>query len=663
MTPIPVAVTFPSSLRRAGLAGSALLLATLAAGPEAAAQSSTLPTLVVTPTLSPVPEDEVGNSLTVITAREIEEQHYQTLPEALRSVPGLHVVQSGPNGALTSIFTRGANSNQTLVLLNGRPIGDPSAANGAFNFAHLPLFNVRQIEVLRGPASSLYGSQAIGGVINIITKGGEGEPTVGGMVEVGTRNSLTTVANANGRFEGVGFDLTLSRVHGDGFSTTPENLRPPGAVDEADGYSNLSGSLALDAEITETVSASFFGAVIDTQSDLDLDPEDPDAREVTRQYFLDASLTGSFFDGIWSPTLSAGYSDYSRNDKDQPDDLDLLGFGFNSADVDNDGQRWGVELRNDFAIDENNLLTVGGKYEHEAFTAEGVQDFAGFVITSDSEADRDTWALYGQHRFSWDDRFFLTGSLRYDLPEGSDNALTWSITPLYHHKETGTKIRGSVGTAFKAPSLYELYGFSPNNFGNAFMGNPDLEPERSFGWEVGVEQTLLEDRVIVGATWFHNDIEDAINTVFTPSFDSTTVNNRDLKTYGVEAFIDVVPIDSVHLRLDYTFTETEFQDDGTRAFRRPRHQFNGTLAIELVDGLTVTGNLLAAGERYDLDYDTGAPIKPEAYMVVNMAVDYEVMEGVQVFARAENLLDEEYETADGFAGEGVQLFLGLRARY
>lgn len=662
MTSIPVPARNPS-LRRACLGGTAALALLLAAD-TAAAQTASLPTLVVTPTGgSPVPEEEVGNSLTVITAQEIEEQHYETLPEALRAVPGLHVVQSGPNGALTSVFTRGANSNQTLVLLNGRPIGDPSASNGAFNFAHLPLFNVQQIEVLRGPASALYGSQAIGGVVNIITKGGEGEPSVGGLVEVGTKNSLTTVANANGRFEGIGFDLTLSRLHTDGFSITPDNLRPSGAADEADGYTNLSGSLALDAELTETLSASFFGAIVDTEMEVDTDPEDPDSREVTRQIFLDGALAGSFFDGVWRPTLSAGYSDYERNDRDWPDNLDLLGFGFNSSDVDNEGSRWNVELRNDIAIDENNVLSIGGRFEQERFSSEGVSDFAGFVITQDSEAERDTWSVYGQHRFSWDDRFFVTGSLRYDAPEDSDNALTWSIAPLYHHKETGTKIRGSVGTAFKAPSLYELYGFSPTNFGNAFRGNPDLDPERSFGWEVGVEQSLFDERVIVGATWFHNDIEDAINTVFTPTFDSTTVNNRDLETYGLEAFIDVVPVESVHLRLAYTFTETEFQDDGSRAFRRPRHQFNGTLAIEIVEGLTVTGNVLAAGERYDLDYNSGAPIKPEAYTLVNMAVDYEVIEGLSVFARAENLLDAEYETADGFAGEGVQLFVGLRARY
>ena len=224
MTRIPS--VFLHSFHLAGcLAGAALLALAL---PAAAQQSAgTLPTLVVTPTKAPVPLDEVGSSITVITREVIEEQNFQTLPDLLKAVPGLHVVQGGPQGALTSVFTRGSNSNQTLVLLNGRPIGDPSATNGAFNFAHLPLFNVEQVEVLRGPASALYGSKAIGGVINIITRRGEGEPSFGAQVEIGTQATLNTIVNANGRLAGIGYDLTLSRLATDGFSVTPEDIRPP----------------------------------------------------------------------------------------------------------------------------------------------------------------------------------------------------------------------------------------------------------------------------------------------------------------------------------------------------------------------------------------------------------------------------------------------------
>ena len=241
--------------------------------------------------------------------------------------------------------------------------------------------------------------------------------------------------------------------------------------------------------------------------------------------------------------------------------------------------------------------------------------------------------------------------------------MTFTLTPLYHFKESGTKIRGSVGTGYKAPSLYELYGFSPTSFGNAFVGNPDLEPERSFGWEVGFDQALFEDRLILGATYFRSEIRDAINTEFDPmTFDSTTVNNRDLSVQGLELYLDVMPVDSVRLHLDYTFTHTELDDSGKQALRRPKHQVNGTLALDITDELTVTGNATLVGGRRDIGYYGGEKEMP-AYTVINAAISYDLLDGVTAYARAENLLDEDYESADGFQGAGLRLLVGLRASY
>lgn len=649
------------SIRTLCLAGAALAVLALPAGAEQTASS--LPALVVTPTKTPVPLDEVGSSVTVIDRQQIEEQHYQTLPELLRAVPGLSVIQTGSDGALTSVFTRGSNSNQTLVLLNGRPIGDPSASNGAFNFAHLPLFNVEQVEVLRGPASALYGSKAIGGVINIITREGDGEPTFGSQVEIGTQNTLNTILNANGRLAGIGYDVTLSRLSTDGFSATPAKLRPPGATDEADGYDNWAGSVALDGDITPNLSASFFGAIIDTRSDLDYSPEDPNGREATRQYFADAALKGTFLDGVWQPTLSFGYSNYFRNDKDEPDAFD--GIFPTSQDNDNKGWRWSAELQNDIVIDDQNTLTVGTEFEREWFKSSGTSDFGGgFVITNDSEASRDTVGVYAIHRFDWQEQFFLSSAVRFDAPENTDNAVTFTVAPAYLFKDSGTKIRGSVGTAYKAPSLYELYGFAPTSFGNAFVGNPDLEPERSFGFEVGFDQTLLDGKVTLGATYFHNHVRDAINTEFDPvTFDSTTVNNRDLTAQGAEVYIDIVPIESVRLHLDYTFTHAIFDDTDKQALRRPKHVLNGTLAIDITDELTLTGNFSLVGGRRDLDYYTGAEKDLPAYTLVNAAISYKVFDGVTAYVRAENMLDEDYETADGFQAPGLRMLAGVRVIY
>lgn len=655
MTRIPF-----TSLRSFYLAGAALALL---AAPAAAQQTLELSPLVVTATKSSVPADQVGSSITVITRQEIQEQNYQTLPEVLRNVPGLSVVQNGPQGALTAVFTRGSNSNHTLILLNGRPIADPSTPNGAFNFAHLPLFNVEQIEVLRGPASALYGSKAIGGVINIITRKGEGDPTFSGQVEVGTRNTLNSVLNANGALGGIGYDLTLSRLASDGFSVTPPAYRPFGAGSESDGYRNLSGSLGLSADLSDTLSASFFGAIVDTRFDNDPSPEDPNAREKTRQVILNGALSGSFFDGFWQPTLSIGYVDYDRNDKNSPD-----ARYDGHSDVDNDGWSLSAELQNDLILDEQNRLSLGVAFERESFSSSGATQFDSFppfppfVLTQDSDAERDTIGVYAIHRFQWDDSFFLTSAVRFDAPEETENAVTFTIAPSYTFHQTGTTIRGSVGTAYKAPSLYELYGYSPDSTGSAFYGNPDLDPERSFGWEIGFDQRLFEDRLTLGATYFYNDIEDAIVTVYTPTFDSTTVNNQDLKAQGAEVYLDIRPIESVRLRLDYTYTHTEMEDTGKQALRRPKHSFGGSLAIDITDRLWVTGNFNAIGGRRDVGF-YGGTVTPKAYTVVNAAIGYEMFDGVTLYARAENLLDQDYQPADGFAGPGLRLLVGLRTSY
>jgi len=636
----------------------ALLLSAVSVPALAEDPGTALPPLVVTASKHPEPLDQVGASLTVVTREEIERQNYRTLPELLQNVPGLSVVQSGPQGTLTSVFTRGSNSNQTLVLLNGRPIGDPSSPNGAFNFAHLTLFDVQQVEVLRGPSSALYGSQAIGGVINIITRRGEGEPSFSGLVEAGTQGTVNAALDANGRIAGVGYDLTLSRVGTNGFSATPERYRPLGAGAEADGYSNLTGSLALDADLTENLSASLFGSIVDSRVDYDASPEDPNSHEAARQYFINGALEGAFFDGFWQPTLSFGYSLYRRNDKDAPDD-----FSTTVGDVHNDGSRWSVELQNDIVVDERNLLSLGATYGRESFKSTGEQDFGGgFLLTQDSEADRGTFGLYAIDRFQWDESFFITGAARYDKTEDVDGAFTFTVAPLYRILETGTTLRGSVGTAFKAPSLYELYGYSPNSFGSAFFGNPDLKPERSFGFELGADQSFWDGRLTVGATYFNSWIDDAIVTVYLPTFDSTTVNNRDLRAQGAEVYIDLVPIDSVRLRFDYTFTHTRFEDTDKQALRRPKHLFNGTLDIDLTDEWSITGNFMAAGGMRDVGY-LGGEFESRGYTVINAGTAYKVVDGVTLFARAENLLDEQYETADGFQADGLRLLIGLKATY
>ncbi|MEO1192838.1 MAG: TonB-dependent receptor [Pseudomonadota bacterium] len=617
--------------------------------------------LVVTATGFPVPEDELGNSVTVITRQEIEEQHLRTLPDALRRVPGMSVVQSGGQGAQTSVFTRGGNSNQTLILLNGRPIGDPSTPNGQIDLAGIPLANVERVEVVRGPGASLYGSQAQAGVINIITRQGEGPFTATGQAEFGTQNTFNQTANVNGTSGPVGYDVTFNALRTRGFNTTPARLESAGVAAEDDGFREYNGAVALNGDISDQLSARAYFGISDARFDLDTVPDDPNAEQRTRDIFVDAALEGSFMNGFWQPTLAFGFADFHRSTTDDAD--------ANSAtivDTTQDGSRIDIELRNDFLINDTNLVTLGGGIQRESFKQSGFSNFSGFIIDNDSDADRLQGNVFGQHRFSFDDRFFLTSNIRGSFIEDTGNAVTFSVTPLVTFPETGTTFHGSVGTGFRAPSLFELFGFSPTNFNTAFRGNPDLDPERNFSWEIGARQDLFNQRLGFGATYFNNSFKDAIVTVFDASFNSTTENADTLDTQGVEAFVEVNPFDSLYFRFDYTFTHSDLDDDNpttpTQALRRPKHQINAVAAYDVTDWFQLTGNLLTVGGRQDIGLFGGFE-NPKPYTIINLAANFTLLENLEFYVQGNNVTNQEYEPAVGFAGPGAQAIFGIRARF
>ncbi len=617
--------------------------------------------LVVTATGFAVPKDDLGNSVSVITKQEIEEQHFRTLPEALRTVPGMAVVQSGPIGTQTSVFTRGGNSNQTLILLNGRPIGDPSTPNGQIDLAGIPLANVDRIEVVRGPGASIYGSQAQAGVINIITSRGEGPTKVMGEAEFGTQNTFNQTANVSGAAQNIGYDVTFNHLRSSGFNITPERFRPPGTSSESDGFRDYNGSVALDATLAEGLTGQAYFGIVNTRLDLDTSPDDPNAEQKTLNYFIDASLAGEYYDGVWRPTLAFGFSDFDRRTTNEPDANSTT-----IVDTKQTGNRIDVDLRNDFYIGNHSIVTLGGNVERESFNQTGFSDFSGFVISDDSDASRMLYAGYLQHRFSYEEWFSLTSNVRGNIVEDSGNAVTFSVTPLVRVQQTGTTFHGSVGTGFQAPSLFELFGFSPTSFDTAFRGNPNLDPERNFSWEVGARQDFFGGDLGIGATYFNNNFKDAIVTVFDTSFNSTTVNIQDIKAQGVETFIETTPFETLYFRIDYTFTDSELQDDDPttprQALRRPKHQINAVAAYDVTDYFQLAANLLTVAGRQDIGL-FGGFVDPKPYTIVNASANFQVLENLEAYVQVNNLTNTQYEPAVGFAGPGAQGIFGVRARF
>ena len=634
-----------------------LTLLIIGTAPPTAAQQQ-MEEVVVTATRAPTRIERVGASVTVIDRQQIEEQQYRTVTEALRSVPGLRIVASGPRGTSTSVFLRGANSNQTLVLLDGQRISNPSTPSGAFNFADLTTDNVERVEVVRGPQSALYGSDAIAGVINIITRKPERSDIKGSITaEGGTLGTFDGSANLRGRKGRVSFDATLSGVTTEGDTITPERYRPQGAPAEDDGYQQLKAAGRIGVDLSDQLDLAFYGEVTDSELDLDDTPEDPNSVENTKRYVTNAEISGNFWDGRYRPTLRFGYTNFRRDNDNRPD-----AFSARRIDTVNKGSRTSASLENELDVHEDHTLIFGGELYRESFESDGVQNFGSFVQRQRSDADATTAAVFLQDVFQLTPQFSGTLGVRYDKPEDFDGQITWHIAPTYQIAATGTRLKGSVGTGFKTPSLFERFGFNPTNAGTAFRGNPGLDAEKSLGWEIGFEQGLFQERLRFGTTYFQTDIENGVTTVFDQNFNSTTVNNVDISTWGVESFVAVQPIERLSLRVDYTFLEAENSDTGARLVRRPRHKVTVEARWQATDRLTLSGGLRAIADGLDVGL-TGGRVDLNDYVVARVAGSYRIAESVDITARVENLTDNEYEIADGFKGPGIETFVGTRLSF
>jgi vitamin B12 transporter len=653
--------------RRPALSAAVALLAGAARLPAAAPLDSqpepaqVMNELVVSATRLATPRDEVASSVTVITAEDIRRRQFRSVPHALRSVPGLHVAPTGGTGQQTSVFVRGANSNHTLVLIDGIEISDPASPSGAVDFSNLWLDNVERIEVLRGPQGTLYGSDAIGGVINITTRRGEGPLQAQGRLEAGSDGRFDQQASLAGATANGDYSFAVMHVDTDGNSVTPARLRA-GVPAEDDGYQNLTASARLGAAFGEALEMSIFARYIDSRTDLDPElemfgagtTEDRDARLDQTEYLLRGEANALLLDGLWDATLSASYTDterHNRNDRQQPAET-LTRTRF-------DGDKLKFELKNDLYPSDAHILTLGAETEKESMKSGGFSDFGGFVIGEQTGADARNSAVYGQDQFSYAERLFGTVGLRYDHYDSFGSEVTYRVAPLYLHRSTGTRLKGSVSTGFKAPTLFQTDGFTPNNFGSFYRGNPDLDPEKSFGWEIGFEQTAWQERLGLGATWFQSRIDDLMQVVFDPSFNSTYQNIDKADIRGVESFIDLQPFDAVQLGLDYTWTDAEDHDTGEPLLRRPKHKFDLDLEYRPLPAASVNLGLTYVADYKDISRQTSSVVNGDDYAVVDLAVAYRFNQTWRVSGRIDNLTDAHYEPADGFQAPDRAVFAGV----
>ncbi|HEY6026233.1 MAG TPA: TonB-dependent receptor [Pseudolabrys sp.] len=654
------------------LAGAALALGLYTQAAQAQDVPLTLPPIVVSATTVPTLASELGSSVSVITAADIAREQLRTVPDALKTVPGVEVVQTGGPGGQTSVFMRGSNANHVKVLIDGIDVSNPSITNGAFDFGHLLTGDIATIEVLRGPQSGLYGSDAIGGVIAITTKKGEGPPKATASLEAGSFGTFNQTMGVSGSQANFNYAFNVVHFRSTSIPVTPLDLLKPGQTRNNDSYDNWTYSTKLNLGLADNLAVNLIGRYTDaklgfTGEDFSTFPLDyPEALQSTQRNHNLYSRG----EVVWSPvdrftsTVGVNYTnqwDFTVN----PNGDFAANSGFASPTVGppvtNLGERTKVDWRGEIKVAPGQTVVVGLERERQSLRTDstGTVD-GGFNYTqTTTTANTGNKAAYAELQSEFGKRVFLAANVRGDDNDSFGPHTTWRLAPAVIVPVTETKLKGSYGTGFKAPSLTQLYVNNPS-FNS--VANPNLRPETSKGYDFGFEQPLLNGRVNFGVTYFHNSVRDLINNEFDPvSFKFSYDNIGQATMYGTESFASVAFNDQWRVRGDYTTLTTRDEATGLALRNRPRHKESLTVVWTPTPKFTLSTTLLYVGSAEEFNRDgTVSRVDSDAYALVNVAAEYRLDERVTVFGRINNLLDRHYESPVGFDQPGFGVYAGIR---
>ena len=597
--------------------------------------------VVVSATRIPTPESEVASSMTVITAADIAAKQSQALPDILKDVPGLNVVQTGGPGGLTAIYMRGTNANHIKVLVDGIDVGDPTSTDGSFDFSRFLTQDIQTIEVLRGPQSGLYGSEAIGGVINITTKSGSGPAQFTAAVQAGSFETFNQGANLSGSEGKFHYTVNLEHFHSGATPVTPLDLLAPGEPRNDDYYDNLTGSTKLGFDVTRNFDLGLVVRYSDSHLRLTGDdpfqfPSPPEAQQSatnTHQLYSRATAHLLAFDGAFEQTLGVAYSRLNSSDFTPPADGPPSYFT---------GERVKVDWQGNIRLATAETLVLGAEHQRDE-------------VLSPVSADQTIDSGYIELQSGLGDRLFNTLSVRYDDNDQFGAKVTYRIAPVYVIKETGTRLKASVGTGFKAPTLDELYHSYPAFF---FFANPNLKPESSHGYDVGFDQALAGNALTFGATYFRNIISNLIsnNADFT-----TYANIGRARTDGVESFLAYQPLKTLTLRLDYTFTEAVDEVLDQDLLRRPKHKASLNVGWQATSRLSLHTTVLTVGDWADGNRNFSIPrLRAPGYTTADVAANFDINSKLAIFGRIDNLLNRRYQNPTGFMHPGLGAYAGVK---
>jgi vitamin B12 transporter len=598
----------------------------------------------------------VGDSVTVITAKEQRRSQKTAVSDLLATTPGIAVARNGGLGGTTTLRIRGAESHQTMVLIDGVKLNDPSSASGEFNFADLLTTDYAQIEILRGPQSTLWGSQAIGGVVNIVTPVPEGPLSASYSAEGGTHETAIVRGHVQEGGDRFAWRVSGNYATSDGISSYS---RERGGR-ETDSYRNVGFNARGILHISDNVTAEIRSTWSDGRSEYDGFPPPRFALTDTPDYGTTEELTTyaginiGAFDGRLENRIGFAYTDTDREDTDPTSSVPT------TFDAEGRNERW--EYQGTLRITDRVSTIVGLESERSELSTASPTTFEPnpTPLTGDVQID----STYAQVNVTPVDALSLSAGVRYDDHDTFGSHTTtrasaaWSVT-------SSTILRATYGEGFKAPTLYQLY---------SQYGNLNLDAEEAEGWDAGVEQHFFDKKLVLSATYFDRDTTNMID--FVSCFGETSPdcvarpdgyydNFQKTNAQGVELGLAAYLTEQLSLTANYTNMDAKNTARGTPNFdhflpRRPSETANAQVSYEWPVGLTTTVAVQHAGRSFDKISNTAVL---DGYTLVDFRASYAVSDSFEVFGRVENAFDEEYETVAGYGTLGRTFYAGLRQSF
>lgn len=595
---------------------------------------------------------ELANSISVIDSQKIDNSSSTNVFDLIKNETGISFTRQGGAGTLSNLYIRGANSGHTLVLIDGVEMNLTSDPSGVYDFSTLPLDNIERIEIVRGPQSTLYGSDALAGLINIITNKGQGKPKFSLLTEAGSYSTYKAQLGISGSIEKFNYAMSFNRAGSDGFSAASEKY----GNSEKDGYTFNNFSGVVGYSFDENANVNFYSRYTKSKSDYDqfggILGDDPSYIFDQEERFFRGEGKFKFFDDRWNSKLGASFI---RNVRKYEFDTSAASMFYSNSFY--DGRKYKLDWQNDLSLVDANVFTIGAELEFDEAFSEYYSDsyqfpylFASVVPMQQTR----TLGVYVQDQVNLFDRVYITIGGRLDDHSKFGSQFTYRVAPAIMIWETGTKLKATVGSGFKAPSLYYL--FDPS------YGNELLKPEKSFGWDAGVEQFFFKEKISLGFTYFKNNFKDMFG------FDAVTfktINLSKAETKGFEVFAQSQMFDDVELKFNYTFTDARDKSDGSTFYdaklvRRPESKTGFYASYKFIDKANISTDITWVGTREDINFSNFLRTELKGFVLVNLAAHYDLFEFLRISLRVENLLDKEYEEVYGYATPGQSFYGGIK---